>query len=305
MRRLGVIMVTAMTLSGLTWSLSGGLQASAQQSPGAAEIHRAHAGSFAPEPGKTIYILILGSDAGAPRYGRGGTAERGRSDAIQLLAINPQRGIASIVGIPRDAYVNIPGSGANKINAAMAFGGPGLAVRTVEGLTGIRFDYYMLTSFQTFIGMAGEYDNGLTIFVPFNMHDPDSNTDFDRGLRHLDAGRLLGMARNRHDAPQGDFDRSRNQGRILAVAHSDARKRIARDPTELLRFLGIFRRFVQMNIPAAEQLKLGLLALRINPANVKQTVCPGTTGTRGGASVVILSCGAVFADFRDNGVLGG
>jgi LCP family protein required for cell wall assembly len=209
-----------------------------------------------------------------------------------------------MVGLPRDTYVNIPGHGPNKINAAMAFGGPSLMIRTVEGLTGLTFDYYMLTNFQDFVAMAGEYDRGLTIYVPFDMHDPDSQTDFDKGTRHLDAGRLLGMARNRHNAPHGDFDRSLNQGRIMATAHADARKRVAKDPTEILRFLRIMRRHVKTDIPLAEQLKLGLLALRLDPRNVKNVVCPGTTGTRGSAgSVVIVNCNAYFADVRDDGVL--
>ena len=90
-----------------------------------------------------IFILILGSDS------RPGTAlEDGLCDSIHILGINPKTRRATLVGIPRDSYVPIASGGTNKINVALSQGGPEGMVATVENLTGITFDYYLLTGFE-------------------------------------------------------------------------------------------------------------------------------------------------------------
>jgi len=302
-RRLAVLMVATAVASAGAWSSLGGLRVAAGQTPGASEIHRAHAGSYEPDPNRTIFILVLGSDQGAPIYARPGPQDRGRSDSIHIVAINPD-GSASIVGIPRDSYVSIPGHGTNKINAAMAFGGPSLTIATIEAMSGIHFDYYMLTNFDDFVAAAIEF-GGLTVRVPFDMHDPDSQTNFDAGVRFLGGHNLLGFARNRHNAPHGDFDRSLNQGTILADMQSEARRRVQKDPTVILSFLRILTRHIQTDIPFAERLRLGLFALRVNPGKVRNIVLSGSGGTRGGASVVLLDANAtaMLHDVADDGHL--
>ena len=90
-----------------------------------------------------IFILILGSDS------RPGTAlEDGLCDSIHILGIDPKTKRATLVGIPRDSYVPIASGGTNKINVALSQGGPEGMVATVENLTDITFDYYMLTGFE-------------------------------------------------------------------------------------------------------------------------------------------------------------
>jgi LCP family protein required for cell wall assembly len=107
------------------------------------EIGRAHAEVAPVLAGeKPIFILLLGSDA------RPGIAtDRGLSDSIHILGINPAERRASLVGIPRDSYVALSTGGNGKINAAMPKGGAEAMVATVEDLAGITFDYYALTSF--------------------------------------------------------------------------------------------------------------------------------------------------------------
>jgi polyisoprenyl-teichoic acid--peptidoglycan teichoic acid transferase len=305
-KRIALLMGGALVASSILFTLGGGVHAVAQQSPTATEIHRAHKGSFLPVPGKPVFILVLGSDSGAPHYGRGGTTQGGRSDSIHVLAINPAKGTATMIGIPRDSFVPIPGHGTHKINAAMFFGGPNLTIATVEALSGIKFDYYMVTNFQDFVGMAHEFaPHGLRIYVPFNMHDKDSSTDFDKGYRVLDAGRILGYARNRHSAPQGDFDRSFNQGTILSTAQAEARRQAEKNPMVVLSFLKILRRHIITDIPFTEQLKLGLLALRIDPHKVKNLVTPGTTGTTTDGSSVFIGAKGIqwLRDIADDGIV--
>jgi LCP family protein required for cell wall assembly len=302
-KRLAVFMVATAVASAIAWTSLGGIRAASGQTPGTSEIHRAHAGSYEPDPTRTLFILVLGSDSGAPEYARGGAADRGRSDSIHIVAINPD-GSASIVGIPRDSYVPIPGHGTNKINAAMAFGGPALTIATIEAMSGIHFDYYMLTNFDDFVRAANEF-GGLTVRVPFNMHDADSQTNFDAGVRYLGGHNLLGFTRNRHNAPHGDFDRSLNQGQVLADMQAEARRRAQKDPTLILSFVRILGRHIETDIPFAERVRLGLFALHVDPAKVRNIVLSGSGGTRGGASVVLLdsTAYAMLHDVADDGHL--
>src|SRR4029453_17045092 len=87
----------------------------------------------------------MGRDA---RPGR--SAVNARADSIHIVGVNPRVGRVSILGIPRDSWVAIPGSGTNKINAALVRGGPELLVRTVEQLSGIQIDAFVLTGFVGF-----------------------------------------------------------------------------------------------------------------------------------------------------------
>jgi LCP family protein required for cell wall assembly len=302
------LLAGSLAASALAWTSLGGINAASGQTPTPSlEIHRAHAGAHSPEPGKTVFLLFLGSDSGAKcsPYHRGGTQQGGRSDSIHIVAINPTVGKASIVGIPRDSYVPIPGHGSHKINSAMFFGGPPLIISTIEAMSGIRFDYYLLTNFCDLDHMATEF-GGLTIKVPYPMHDRNSKTDFGAGVRHLTGPEVLGFARNRHDAPRGDFDRSFNQGSVLAAAQVQARRELVADPTKLLKYLQIVRRHVMTDIPLFESLKLGLLALRLRPASVTNVVLDGKTGTTSDGSSVLLSSAAyaTLHDVADDGVLG-
>ena len=125
------------------------------------QVGRAHAEHEpALDGSEPIFILVLGSDA------RPGTpVERGLADSIHILGLNPAKGKATLLGFPRDSYVPLSSGGTNKINAAMPQGGPGAMVTTVERLTGIELDYYMLTGFK---GFADTLDDigGLTIDLP-------------------------------------------------------------------------------------------------------------------------------------------
>ena len=88
---------------------------------------------------------MIGSDA---RPGR--AAVNARADSIHIVGVNARLGLVSILGIPRDSWVPIPGSGTSKINAALVRGGPQLMVRTVEQVSGLQIDSFVLTGFVGF-----------------------------------------------------------------------------------------------------------------------------------------------------------
>ena len=87
----------------------------------------------------TLNYVLLGSDSRDPD-----NTGNGRSDTIMVVHLNAKRNQAYVISLPRDMYVTIPGHGRNKINAAYAFGGVSLTVRTLEKLTGVRMDHVIL-----------------------------------------------------------------------------------------------------------------------------------------------------------------
>jgi LCP family protein required for cell wall assembly len=249
----------------------------------------------------TFFVLAIGSDA---RTGQ--SVARSRADSLHIIGVNLREEKASILGIPRDSYVPIPGHGSNKINAALFFGGPELVVRTVESLTGVRMDGYLLTGFAGFQGLVNGI-GGLTVRVPYRMNDAASGAFFRPGDVKVNGKRALAFSRNRHDAPGGDFGRSFNQGVVLLAALRELRDDMARDPLTLFRWIQIAGEHVQTDLAVDEMLALLYAALSIQPSRVRNRVVSGGGGSVGGASVVRLGPGAraMFRDLRRDGVLGG
>src|SRR5688572_2495312 len=118
-----------------------------------------------PIPDELVFILVLGSDA-RPREDLLAT----RADSIHLVAVNPRSGQGTIVGFPRDAYVQFPRGGRGKINDALARGGPEYVAETVRLLTGLPVQYYVLTGF---VGLQRMVDDvgGIDVFVDRRMND--------------------------------------------------------------------------------------------------------------------------------------
>lgn len=264
------------------------------------EIGQAHAGYVPTLNGTSpIFILFIGSDArpGQPVAGE-------RTDSIHLVGINPAKHKASILGFPRDSWVEIPGHGMDKINSAMVFGGPDLTVQTVEALTGIKIDYWALTSFD---GMTQMIDaiGGLTVDVPFAMQDSYSRADFQPGVQHLDGRQVLAFARDRHSLPSGDFGRSEDQGRVFVAALAQFRKEFSKDPSRLLTWIGAGLRNVQTNVPLDQILNLAFTCSTVNPKYVENMVVPGTTGMVGNMSTVNLSSSAsvIYNDMKNDGLV--
>jgi LCP family protein required for cell wall assembly len=212
---------------------------------------------------------------------------------------------ATILGFPRDSWVPIPGHGTTKINEAMVFGGPSLLIRTLENLTGIHIDLWMLTSFPGLIDMVDGI-GGLSLFVPYHMHDPFSHAFLTRGRHHLSGRQALAFSRDRHDVPGGDLSRSKDQGILIVAALSELRTEFAADPGAVLKWIGVGWIRVRSDLSLATLLSLGLTATQIPPGNVDNLVVPATTGTVGAASVVFISSSArtLYRDMRSNGVVG-
>jgi LCP family protein required for cell wall assembly len=145
-----------------------------------------------------------------------GNANGGRTDTMMLLHI-PRRGhgAPTLVSLPRDSYVPIPGHGSNKLNAAYAFGGPKLLVRTVENVTGIRIDHYMEIGFDGF-ATAVDAVGGVRMCIDKPMKDPKAGLDIKAGCQVLNSRQALGFVRSRAFAT-GDLERIQHQRQFLGA----------------------------------------------------------------------------------------
>lgn len=165
--------------------------------------------------------LLVGSDSrqglseeDQQALGTGGDVGEGRTDTIMLLHI-PRSGQAQLVSIPRDSYVEVPGFGMDKINAAFAYGGPKLLTQTVEGNTGLHIDHYAEIGMG---GLANVVDSvgGVDICVPEPINDPLAGIDLQEGCQKLEGSDALGYVRTRATA-MGDLDRVQRQREFFAA----------------------------------------------------------------------------------------
>src|SRR6266540_4346083 len=164
--------------------------------------------------------LIVGSDsreglsaAERKRLGTGQAAGR-RTDTMMLLHI-PRSGAPTLVSLPRDSYVPIPGRGRNKLNAAYAFGGPKLLAQTIEQVTGIRIDHYMEIGFDGFASVVDAV-GGVRICVKESINDPNAALRLKAGCQELNSKQALGYVRTRASA-RGDLDRVERQREFLGA----------------------------------------------------------------------------------------
>jgi LCP family protein required for cell wall assembly len=175
------------------------------------------AGRLADTPGTNW--LIVGSDsreglsAADRKRMATGKAQGRRTDSMMLLHYGS--GGTSLVSLPRDSYVSIPGRGMNKLNAAFAFGGPRLLVKTVEQATGVRIDHYAEIGFGGFVGVVDAV-GGVDMCVKERMRDPKAGLNLAPGCQTLDGAQALGYVRTRASA-RADLDRVDRQRQFFGA----------------------------------------------------------------------------------------
>ena len=245
-------------------------------------------------PVPTTRILAVGSDA-RPNQ----SPEKCRADALHIIGVD-DKGVGGLVGLPRDAYVPLSTGGSDKINAALVYGGTNGIVRTIERTTGVQIDGYLLTGFKGFRAIVDGV--GGIPYVSKVMLKSDGGQLLVRVGRNLLNGSTgLGLARERHSLPNGDFGRSANQGAILQAGMAVAK---AKGPVGLPKLLSVIGANVKTDLSATQALTLSASVFRTSRA-VPNQVAQGGVATKGGASVVLLnsSARALFADMK-NGRLG-
>jgi LCP family protein required for cell wall assembly len=247
-----------------------------------------------------IFLLFMGSDS------RPGTPDlRGRSDVMLLVGINPARHRATILGLHRDTWVHVPGHGMNRINSGLAFGGPSLAVRTVEGVTGINIDAWLVTTFKGFAGMVDAI-GGVDVDVPLPLFDPYSGASFDPGWQRLHGTDSLAFVRARHEVPQAVYTRTRDQGRFARESLEQYQEEIKSNPSRMSDWIHAGLAHLHTNLTLAQVMRVAGLADKIPFTRVNFVLVPTRPVMVGPYSVAFLLPAAkkIFADMRRDGIVG-
>jgi polyisoprenyl-teichoic acid--peptidoglycan teichoic acid transferase len=243
------------------------------------KVDNAQAAAIGPH---VISILAVGSDA---RPGEDMTRSRG--DALQLVTINTETHAASIIGVPRDSWVDIPGHGTDKINSALYYGGPKLLGQVVGDLIGVQPSYVFVTRFPYFIQMVN-WLGGVTVKNPYAFSDdPLKPAGFPAGRIHLGGYDAMAYSRIRHTLPMGDFQRSAHQEIVLRAIQAKVHDR-ASDPGFVERGVLDAMTHTYTNLGPAELFRLAQAMAQVDPGKVKSCVVQGGIGTSsGGASIVL------------------
>jgi LCP family protein required for cell wall assembly len=141
------------------------------------------------------------------------------SDSLMLLHMGGPKPV--LISIPRDSYVPIPGHGDNKINAALAFGGPTLLIQTVESVTGLRIDHYMGIGFDGLVSVVNTV-GGVRICLPQAIQDSYSGVNLSKGCHNLNGTQALAFVRDRHSFATSDLQRIQDQRAFLKALLSKA-----------------------------------------------------------------------------------
>lgn len=150
-------------------------------------------------------VLILGVDE------RNG--DKGRSDTMIVLTVNPKKESIKMLSIPRDTYTDIIGRGTkDKINHAYAFGGEQMAIDSVENFLDIPIDYYGRINMEGFKDLVDAV-GGITVYNNFEFKQ-DGYT-FKKGEIYLDGKMALSYVRMRKGDPRGDFGRQERQRQVI------------------------------------------------------------------------------------------
>jgi LCP family protein required for cell wall assembly len=193
-------------------------------------------------------ILLIGSD------GRDSVVN-GRSDVIILMHVSSDRQKVYLVHFPRDIYVDVPGYGMDKINAAYAYGGPQLLVRTLQNLVDVSIDHVAVVGFEGFRAMTDAV-GGVDVYAEEASVDEVYNEDFTEGwdipvhvgMNHLDGAAALGFVRERYDLSEGDISRGRRQQAFVkALVLKALSKETLTNPVRLAQFVDAATRNVTVD----------------------------------------------------------
>lgn len=201
-----------------------------------------------------VNILIMGRD-NRKESGAGSA----RSDSNIVVSIDPVTKKARIFSVLRDTYVDIEGHGQNRINTAVALGGPNLAMKTFGDFLGLTIQYYVYTDFDGFRSLVDEL-GGIDIYVDKTITDRTLGEKIvvEEGQQHLDGKHALSYVRFRKDA-QGDFGRSERQRKFLMVVLDEVRS--GWNVLKMKQIIDSISPYVQSNLEASDLLKLAQLGV--------------------------------------------
>lgn len=267
------------------------------------------------EAAKAVNILLLGTDRRS-EVGTTGSAARApswipgaqRTDTMMVLHIDADRQGATVVSIPRDSWVDVPGHGMSKVNAAFSIAGPSLAVATVERLTGVRIDHLAVVDWDGFKALT-DAAGGVEVTVPRTVHDSARGITWTAGYHVLDGEQALDYVGQRYGLPRGDLDRvARQQAFLRSLMEASLQQEMRKDPRMVYDFLDILTRHLSVedgwSVSSMGRLALSLRGL--HTAEIRYLTAPVKgLGRQGDQSVVYLDPGpnrSLWAAVREDRV---
>jgi len=218
-------------------------------------------------PGTTY--LIAGSDSRSDGVVKDGTSGA-RTDTIMLLQV-PDSGTTSLISIPRDSYVKIPGHGSNKINAAYAYGGAPLLVKTVEKLTRMHVDHYVEVGFggvEDIVDAVG----GVHLCLDYDVNDKKSELKWKAGCHDVGGKTALAFSRMRYSDPTSDFGRTDRQRQLVnAIAAKAAKPSLVFKPATQVKLVDAGTAVLQVD-DGTNVVDLAKLGMAFKAANGKDGV---------------------------------
>jgi LCP family protein required for cell wall assembly len=219
--------------------------------------------------GQRLNMLLLGIDA---REDEG----MARSDSIILASVDPRSKQVSLLSIPRDTRVNIPGHGWDKINSATVYGGPELSTKVVSSLLGVSVKYYVLADFSGFKDIVDAL-GGVMLDVDQDMYDvlDGDRTDvinLTMGVQRLDGDKALQYVRYRkYDL--ADIDRTKYQQKFLIALAKEILQ--PSSIPKLPRLIPEINRYVKTNLSMSDMLKMTTAAKSLESFNIVAQTLPG------------------------------
>jgi len=245
------------------------------------------------ESPSSMNILVLGSD-----HRETEEEKYGRSDTIILVHIDPDADYLSVLSLPRDLRVEVPGYGREKINSAFALGGPALTIRTVEALTGVDINHYLEVDFNAFREITDSL-GGVYVDVDRRYYNDDPRWELIAlapGYQLLKGSDALDYVRYRHDLNL-DFGRMERQQRFLGALREQA---MGWDlPFKLPALVRALFSNVSTDLGTNDILRLAYWGIGLDGSRIRQISLTGATDTIGGVSYVLLDEDALASAVRN------
>lgn len=245
--------------------------------------------------GKDVTFLLGGLDTRSPALTTGSLAQssmRGRTDTLMMVRLLAGGRGAYVVSIPRDSWVPIPGYGMGKVNWAYYFGGPTLAIRTVEDLTHVRVNHIAVIDWTGFRGVTDAL-GGVSIYIPATSYDPANNITWTKGMHHLDGAQALLYVRDRYGLAGGDFQREQRQQNFLRALFTEIHHQAS--PQNLWQTGSVLHMLSQVvsvdnTLSNSDIVRLAYGMRHLSMGNIVFATVPYSgTGSVGGQSVVELN----------------
>lgn len=229
-----------------------------------------------------INILLIGID-------KQGTNGYGRSDCIMVASINTEDSTIKLASILRDNYVEIPGHGNNKINAAYAWGGPDLLISTIEKNLGLELDKYIYIDFDEFSKIM-DIVGGVEIKLSEKEYEKVFFKQGKAGKYHLDGKHALRYVRIRKI--DSDFQRTERQRKVMMKVFKNMKQK---DKAELFGIMKEILPFLNTNLSKSEIFGLLKTSLGLGDIQIRQHMVPAKdtfrfATTSSGASIISLDC---------------